>query len=149
MIQTPGDGIIIFKGMQDYTAESIKSLEAFKRAWWEDAQSAAATAFNLLRPTIRAPGSELWFSWNARRKTDPVDALFRGAELPTGAVVVQTNWRDNPWFLAELEQERLDCLRMQPDQYEHIWEGGYVWSLPGPTSQNNRRSESSEGGLAS
>ena len=126
VIQTPGDGIIIFKGMQDYTAESIKSLEAFKRAWWEEAQSATAHSLSLLRPTIRAPGSELWFSWNARRKTDPVDALFRGAELPTGAVVVQANWRDNPWFTAELEQERLDCLRMQPDQYEHIWEGGYV-----------------------
>ena len=46
---------------------------------------------------LRAPGSELWFSWNARRKTDLRDALFRGAELPTGAVVVQANWRDNPW----------------------------------------------------
>lgn len=126
VIQTPGDGLVIFKGMQDYTAESIKSLEAFKRAWWEEAQSATGHSLSLLRPTIRAPGSELWFSWNARRKLDPVDLLFRGKEIPTGAVVVQANWRDNPWFTPELEQERLDCLRMQPDQYDHIWEGGYV-----------------------
>lgn len=126
VIQTPGDGLVIFKGMQDYTAESIKSLEAFKRAWWEEAQSATAHSLSLLRPTIRAPGSELWFSWNARRKTDPVDLLFRGEQTPTGAVVVQANWRDNPWFTPELEQERLDCLRMQPDQYDHIWEGGYI-----------------------
>lgn len=126
VIQTPKDGLVIFKGMQDYTAESIKSLEAFKRAWWEEAQSATGHSLSLLRPTIRAPGSELWFSWNARRKTDPVDVLFRGAETPTGAVVVKANWRDNPWFTPELEQERQDCLRMQPDQYEHIWEGGYV-----------------------
>jgi phage terminase large subunit len=126
VIQTPGDGLVIFKGMQDYTAESIKSLEAFKRAWWEEAQSATAHSLSLLRPTIRAPGSELWFSWNARRKTDPVDLLFRGEEKPTGSVVVHANWRDNPWFTPELEQERLDCLRMQPDQYDHIWEGGYV-----------------------
>ena len=126
VIQTPRDGLVIFKGMQDYTAESIKSLEAFKRAWWEEAQSATAHSLSLLRPTIRAPGSELWFSWNARRRTDPVDLLFRGAETPTGAQVVQANWRDNPWFTAELEQERLDCLRMQPDQYDHIWEGGYI-----------------------
>src|SRR5690606_21608852 len=94
--------------------------------WWEEAQSATAHSLSLLRPTIRAPGSELWFSWNARRKTDPVDLLFRGEETPTGSVVVQANWRDNPWFTPELEQERLDCLRMQPDQYEHIWEGGYI-----------------------
>lgn len=126
VIQTPGDGLVIFKGMQDYTAESIKSLEAFKRAWWEEAQSATGHSLNMLRPTIRAPGSELWFSWNARRKTDPVDVLFRGPEQPTGSVTVQANWRDNPWFTDELAQERLDCLRMQPDQYDHIWEGGYI-----------------------
>ena len=131
VIQTPGDGLMIFKGMNDYTSESVKSLEGFKRAWWEEAQTATLTSLNLLRPTIRALGSELWFSWNPRRKTDPVDVMLRGAELPTGAQVVRANWRDNPWFTAELEQERLDCLRMQPEQYDHIWEGGYVTALSG------------------
>jgi phage terminase large subunit len=126
VIQTPGDGVIAFQGMQDHTAESIKSLEGFKRAWMEEAQTISANSLNLLRPTIRTTGSEIWASWNARRKTDPVDLMFRGIEIPTGAVVVKANWRDNPWFTAELEQERLDCLRMQPDQYDHIWEGGYV-----------------------
>ena len=126
VIETPRDGLIIFKGMQDYTAESVKSLEGYKRMWWEEAQTATNHSLNLLRPTIRAPSSELWFSWNARRKTDPVDVMLRGSELPTGAQVVKANWRDNPWFTPELEQERLDCLRMQPDQYDHIWEGGYI-----------------------
>ena len=126
VIALPGDGIVTFKGMNDYTAESVKSLEGYDRAWWEEAQTATAHSLNLLRPTIRKPGSQLWFSWNARRKTDPVDVMLRGAELPTGATVIKANWRDNPWFTAELEQERLDCLRMQPDQYDHIWEGGYV-----------------------
>lgn len=125
-IQTPGDGVITFKGMRDYTADSIKSLEDFKRAWWEEAHTATARSLNLLRPTIRAAGSELWFSWNPSRKIDPVDVIFRGMEKPTGAVVTSANWRDNPWFTPELEQERLDCLRMQADQYDHIWEGGYV-----------------------
>lgn len=125
-IETPGDGAIIFQGMQDHTAESIKSLEGFKRAWAEEAQTLSDRSLNLLRPTIRAPGSELWFTWNPRRKQDAVDRMFRGAEPPTGAVVVQSNWNDNPWFPAELEQERLDCLRQQPDQYAHIWEGDYV-----------------------
>src|SRR5574343_1214098 len=131
VIQTPGDGVIIFKGMQDYTAESIKSLENFHRAWWEEAQGATAHSLNLLRPTIRAPGSQLWFSWNARRKTAPVDLMLRGTELPTGSAVVKANWRDNPWFTPELEQERLDGLRMQPDQYEHIWEGDYIQAQSG------------------
>ncbi len=130
-IQCPGDGLIVFKGMNDYTADSIKSLEGFKRAWWEEAQAATAHSLNLLRPTIRASGSELWFSWNPSRNSDPVDVMLRGPEMPTGAVVVRANWRDNPWFTPELRQERIDCLRMQPDQYDHIWEGGYVTAVEG------------------
>ena len=130
-IQTPGDGIIIFKGMNDYSADSIKSLEGFKRAWWEEAQTATAHSLNLLRPTLRAEGAERWFSWNPRRKTDPIDILLRGVEKPTGSVIVRANWRDNPFFTSELEQERQDCLRQQPEQYQHIWEGAYVSVIEG------------------
>ncbi len=130
-IQTPGDGIVIFQGMQDHTAESIKSLEGFKRAWVEEAQTLSATSLSLLRPTIRADQSELWFSWNARRKSDPVDLMLRGPSLPTDARVVRANWADNPWFPATLEQERMDCLKDNPDQYDHIWEGGYATVLSG------------------
>lgn len=130
-IQTPGDGIIIFKGMNDYTADSIKSLEGFKRGWWEEAQTATLHSLNLYRPTLRADGAERWFSWNPRRKTDPVDAMLRGPVLPTGSIVVKANWRDNPWFTGELEQERQDCLKQQPEQYPHIWEGDYVKILEG------------------
>jgi phage terminase large subunit len=125
-IETPGDGIITFQGMQDHTAESIKSLEGFKRAWAEEAQTLSARSLALLRPTIRAEASELWFSWNPRRKTDPVDLMLRSDTQPTGAAVVRANWSDNPWFPKVLEQERLDCLRDVPDQYDQIWEGGYA-----------------------
>lgn len=126
VIETPGDGTIIFQGMQDHTAESIKSLEGFKRAWIEEAQTISTRSLSLLRPTIRAEGSEIWCGWNPRRRTDPIDAMLRGPTLPTGSVVVKANWKDNPWFPSVLEQERLDCLRDNPEQYEHIWEGDYA-----------------------
>jgi phage terminase large subunit len=131
LIQTPGDGVITFQGMQDHNAESIKSLEGFRIAWCEEAQSLSARSLSLLRPTIRADDSELWFSWNPRRKTDPVDEMLRGSEIPTGSIVVKANWQDNPYFPAVLEQERLDCLRLQPDQYDHVWNGGYATVLVG------------------
>jgi phage terminase large subunit len=131
VISLPGDGLMIFKGMNDFNAESIKSLEGFKRAWWEEAQTATQHSLDLLRPTLRAAGSQLWFSWNPRRKTDPIDVMLRGPEIPTGAIVVKANWRDNPWFTDELEQERQDCLRMQPDQYGWIWEGEYQTIVTG------------------
>lgn len=125
-IETPGDGLITFVGMVDHTAESIKSLEGFKRAWMEEGQTISNHSLNLLRPTIRAEDSEIWVSWNPRRKNDPVDALLRQGSTPTDSVVVEANWSDNPWFPKVLEQERLNCLRDDPDNYEHIWGGGYA-----------------------
>ena len=79
----------------------------------------------MLRPTIRAEGSELWFSWNPRLKNDPVDAFLRADEPPPDAIVVKANYNDNIWFPEVLEKERLETLRSNPDNYEHIWEGGY------------------------
>jgi phage terminase large subunit len=129
-IETPRDGVIIFKGMQDYTAESIKSLERFKRAWVEEAQTLTTRSLTMLRPTIRTEGSEIWASWNPRRKTDAIDEFLRGNK-PPGAVVVQANWRDNPWFPSVLEEERRLDLERYPERYDHIWEGDYAKAFEG------------------
>jgi phage terminase large subunit len=95
-------------------------------AWVEEAQTLSAVSLKLLRPTIRDAGSEIWFSWNPRRKSDPVDLFLRGAELPTDAIIVKANWNDNPWLPKELDQERLDDLRIDPEQYRHVWDGDYI-----------------------
>ena len=129
-IRTPGGGVIIFQGMQDHTAESIKSLEGFDRAWIEEAQTLSTRSLTLLRPTIRAEGSEIWASWNPRRKTDAIDEFLRG-QKPPGSIVIQANWKDNPWFPAELEAERLLDEDLYPDRADHIWEGGYAKALEG------------------
>lgn len=123
---TPGGGVIIYQGMKDHSADSIKSLEGFDRAWVEEAQTLSARSLELLRPTIRKPGSELWFSWNPRRPDDPVDQMLRGPHCPKDATVIQANWSDNPWFPAELEAERTHCREHDADKYDHIWEGGYA-----------------------
>src|SRR5216683_1500126 len=118
-IETPGDGLIIFRGMQDHTADSIKSLEGFKIAWVDEAQSLSARSLALLRPTIRAEGSELWASWNPRRKSDAIDDFLR-TRKPDGALVINANWRDNPWFPSVLDEERRLDLALYPDRYNHI-----------------------------
>jgi phage terminase large subunit len=129
-IETPGDGLVIFRGMQDHTAEAMKSLEGFRIAWIDEAQTLSARSLSLLRPTIRAEASELWASWNPRRKSDAIDDFFR-ARKPLGAVVVQANWRDNPWFPAVLEDERKLDLAHFPERYDHIWEGDYARAFEG------------------
>jgi phage terminase large subunit len=129
-IETPGDGAIIFNGMQDHTAESIKSLAGFKRAWIDEAQMLSVRSLTLLRPTIREPGSQIWASWNPRRKSDAIDQFLRGSP-PKGAAIVRANWRDNPWFTAEMEAERRHDLEHYPERYDHIWEGEYAKAFDG------------------
>ena len=130
-IVTPGGGILVFQGMQNHTADSIKSFEGFDFAWVEEAHTLSQFSLDLLRPTIRKKGSRLIFTWNPRNKRDPVDMMFRGPEPPTNSVYIPLNYNDNPWFPAELEQERLDCLQSQPDQYGHIWLGEYATVIKG------------------
>ena len=129
-IETPGGGAIIFQGMKDHTAESIKSLEGFRIAALEEAQALSQRSLQLLRPTIRAAGSQIWAPWNPRRKSDAIDEFLR-AKRPDNAIVVQANWRDNPWFTKELEAERQLDLKLYPDRYDHIWEGGYAKAFEG------------------
>lgn len=136
-IRTPGGGVIVFTGMRDHTAESIKSLEGCRIAWVDEAQTLSARSLQMLRPTIRVDSSELWFSWNPRRKSDAVDDLLRN-EPPNHpddpakhAIVVKANWRDNPWFNATMEAERQLELAKYPDRYEHTWEGGYARAFEG------------------
>ena len=120
------DGRIIFQGMQNHTADSIKSLEGYDRAWVEEAQSLSQTSLDLLRPTIRKPGSELWFTWNPRQASDPVDLLLRGPTPPKDATVIRVNYADNPWFPSVLKDEMEYDKRRDPDKYQHVWRGEYL-----------------------
>lgn len=123
---TRGKGQIIFQGMQNHTADSIKSLEGFDCAWFEEAQNASQRSLDLLRPTIRKPGSELWFSWNPYEASDPIEVLLRGPDQPPGTCVIEVNYDDNPWFPDVLREEMEYDKRRDPDKYLHVWRGGYV-----------------------
>lgn len=124
-ILTPYGGQIIFQGMQNHTADSIKSLEGYDIAWVEEAQSLSQRSLDLLRPTIRKEGSELWFSWNPRSETDPVDAFLRGPEPYPGSVVVRANYTDNPSLPDVLREELEYDQRRDPDKFRHVWLGEY------------------------
>lgn len=115
---------IIFRGMQNHTAASIKSLEGFDVAWIEEAQTISRKSLDLLTPTIRKAGSEVWASWNPENEDDPIDQDLRTSP-PEGAIVKLVNWNDNPWFPPELRQDMERDKSRDPDKYAHVWEGQY------------------------
>lgn len=125
LIKSPGGGLVIFQGMQNHTADSIKSLEGFDLAYVEEAQSLSQRSLDLLRPTIRKDGSEIWFAWNPRLDSDAVDMFFRGKAPPPGAVVVEANWQHNPFFPEVLRDEMEFDFRSDPEKAAHVWNGGY------------------------
>jgi Phage terminase large subunit len=124
-IRGKNGSLIVFKGMQAYNSENIKSLEGYDIAWVEEAQNLSETSLRLLRSTIRKAGSELWFSWNPRHETDAVDRFFRGREPRDDAVLVAVTWRDNPWFPDVLKSEKESDYANDPEKADHVWGGNY------------------------
>ena len=124
-ITAPNGSLIVFRGMQSYNAENIKSLEDFDIAWVEEAQTLSAHSLKLLRPTIRKDDSQLWFSWNPRHDTDAVDEFFRGGSKRRSMISVEVNYDDNPWFPPVLRMEMEDDYEDDPEMAEHVWGGGY------------------------
>jgi phage terminase large subunit len=92
----------------------------------EEAQSISQFSLDLLRPTIRKPGSQLVFSWNPRYDTDPIEVLLRGENAPPDSVIIEVNYAENPWFPDVLREEMEYDKRRDPDKYLHVWKGEYV-----------------------
>lgn len=131
-----GHGVMIFEGMQDHTADSLKSLEGFHRAWVEESQSLSKRSLDLLLPTIRADESEIWFSWNPADPADPVDQLFQdlagdafprspGSAVDDGFSLVHVNYQQNPFCPPALLEEAARMRAVDTEAYEHIWGGQY------------------------
>ena len=118
-----------FAGL-DRNLDSIKSKARILLCWVDEAEPVAEEAWQTLIPTLREEDSELWVTWNPKRKTSATSKRFRDSKDPR-TKFVELNWRDNPWFPAILERARQRDLAERPDTYEHIWEGAYASMVEG------------------
>ena len=122
-IETPWDGLIIFQGMKNHTSDSVKSFEGYDGAWAEEASRLTKRSIDLLYPTIRKDNSELWFSWNPEKPTDPVEVFQKS--VGDDGVGVKVTYRDNPFLPEVMRIDMERDRRRDPDKYKHIWLGGY------------------------
>lgn len=116
---------IIFTGLQSHTSDSIKSLESFDILWIEEAQNVSQKSLDIVRPTFRKPGSEIWATWNPGKATDPIDVFLRCDNPPPDSIVCQVNYMDNPWFPDVLRDEMEYDRKRDYDKYCHVWLGEY------------------------
>ncbi len=113
---------ISFTGLSSLTVDTIKSFEGYDICWVEEGQAISKRSWDILIPTIRKTGSEIWITYNPDLETDETHRRF--TVFPPGDCVnVEMNWRDNPWFNPVLESERIHCKETDPDSYDNIWEG--------------------------
>lgn len=124
-IRGKNGSLFVFAGLAQHTVESIKSFEGVDIVWIEEAQVVTKRSWDVLTPTIRKEGSEIWVTLNPDMETDETYKRFVDGqpEETEHAFVVQMNWRDNPWFPATLEAERQNTLVRDPENYQNIWEG--------------------------
>lgn len=123
--------VFLFGGLQQHTVESIKSFEGCDIVWVEEAQVVSGKSWDVLIPTIRRPGSEIWISLNPQLESDETYQRFI-AMPPDGAFVCQMNYTDNPWFPEVLEAERVHAEKtMKREKYAHIWDGKCMPAVEG------------------
>lgn len=122
---------ISFAGLSDQTIDSIKSFEGCDIVWIEEGQSISDRSLEILIPTIRRDGSEIWITYNPELETDPVHKRFV-IDQPDDCISVEMNYEDNPWFPEVLEKERLrDKERLPAAKYNHIWRGHCMPAVEG------------------
>lgn len=112
----------IFKGLREQDAQKIKSLEGVDIAWIEEAQTISKMSWEILEPTIRKDGSEIWISMNRRYENDPLwQAVAANPDERT--LVCRVNYYDNPFCPEEIKYQAEKCRKNNPDNYGHIWLG--------------------------
>ncbi|HYI40004.1 MAG TPA: PBSX family phage terminase large subunit [Allosphingosinicella sp.] len=116
--------LVSFAGLRTNVA-SIKSSEGISIAYVTEASAVSQDSITTLTPTVRLPGSEIWWDWNPDQPNDPVDVMFRGGQPPPGSIVREVNYPQNPWFGDPLKSEMEWDRRRDPEKYQHIWLGQY------------------------
>lgn len=123
-IRGKNGSLFLFHGLRT-NPESVKSAEGIDIAAIFEADRVSQRSLELLIPTVRKQGSEIWAEWNPNLPTDPIDAMFRGGEKPPGSIVRQVNFDSNPFFPEVLRRDLEWDKRRDPEKYAHIWLGGY------------------------
>jgi phage terminase large subunit len=105
--------------------DKVLSIENLCFVWVEQAEKVTAKSIEFLTPTLRAKNAEIWFSWNPRFPSDPIQVYYESLKGAEGITYEHVTYKDNPFFPDGLEEERLMCFERLPEIYEHVWGGGY------------------------
>ena len=133
-----------FAGIRQQGVANLKSYEGTDICWVEEAQVVTKKSWDVLIPTIRKPGSEIWVTFNPELDTDETFSRFV-VRPPEESVIIEMNWQDNPWFPPELDKERRQWLDRDPIGYLTTWEGKCRPAVEGAIYANEIEATQREG----
>jgi phage terminase large subunit len=114
--------MFLFAGIRGQSIENLKSYEGVDVCWVEEANAVTKKSWAVLIPTIRKEQSEIWISFNPDLDTDETYVRFV-MKPPKDSIVIQMNWRDNPWFPEVLRKEKEHLESTDPAAFRNVWEG--------------------------
>lgn len=133
----------VFAGLK-HNVSQVRSLEGVNVAWVEEAANISHTSWEVLIPTIRLDGSEIWISFNPVLETDSTYERFVKNPQPN-SLLKHVTYRDNPWFPVELQREAAALRARDPDAYQHVYLGECRYTLDGAIYANELRDAQEQG----
>jgi phage terminase large subunit len=119
-----------FAGLRQQDVGKIKSFEGVDICWVEEAQTVTKKSWDVLIPTIRKEGSEIWVTFNPELDSDDTYVRFV-VNKPPDTILININWNDNPWFPETLKLEKDHLKKVDPEAYDNVWAGNCRSSVEG------------------
>lgn len=138
----------VFAGLRKQTVSSLKSYEAIDICWVEEASVVSRRSMTILLPTIRKPGSEIWWTFNPDLDTDPVYTDFV-LNPPPNTFVCKIGYQDNNWLSAESRQKIETLRERDPDTFHHVYEGGTRSTVEGAIYKKELHAAEKDGRIRS
>jgi phage terminase large subunit len=102
--------------------DEVKSTEGVDILYVEEAHSLTKEQWEILEPTIRKEGSQIFICFNPKYITDFVYQRFI-LNPPPGTLVRQINYDENPFLSRTMHRIIANAAQEDYEEYEHIYLG--------------------------
>ena len=120
-IENKNGSEFVFYGIER-NIDEIKSFEGADILWIEEAHNLTKEQWEILDPTIRKEGSEIWISFNPRLITDFIWQNFI-VNTPNDSIIRKINHDGNPFLSSTIIKRIAEVKEKDFERYEHVYLG--------------------------
>lgn len=115
---------IIFTGINDNTAMSVKSIAHIKYAWIDEAVFLTEYSHHIFKPTIRENDACIFYTYNPQNRDDYIYQYTQNAINRDDIKTFKVNFNTNAFLPNVLKRDVLNDFKYLPRwKFNHIWLG--------------------------